>query len=67
MESALSKRETEILKLVAYEHNTKEIASELYLSVHTVHSHRKNLLNKMNAMNTAGLIRRAFEHGLLTI
>lgn len=63
----ISPRELEVLHLVAYEHNTKEIAKELYISEHTVLSHRKNLLNKMDAKNTAGLIRKGFELGLLQI
>ncbi len=67
MQAIISPRELEVLTLVAKEHNTKEIASVLYLSEHTVISHRKNLLLKMNAKNTAGLIRRAFELGLLQI
>lgn len=63
----ISNRELEILQLVAYEHSTKEIAEQLYISVHTVLSHRKNLLIKMEAKNTAGLVRRGFEQGLLQI
>ncbi len=63
----ISNRELEILHLVAYEHSTKEIAKELYISEHTVITHRKNLLLKMDAKNTAGLVRRGFEQGLLQI
>ncbi len=65
--ATISNRELEILQLVANEHSTKEIAKELYISVHTVLSHRKNLLIKMDAKNTAGLVRRGFEKGLLQI
>ncbi len=65
MTQTISKRETEILKLVAFEYNTKEIAQQLYISAHTVISHRKNLLLKMEVKNTAGLIRRGFELGFL--
>lgn len=67
MNHLISKREEEVLHLVAYEQSTKEIALTLFISEHTVISHRKNLLNKMNAKNTAGLVRRAFELGILQI
>lgn len=58
-------REYEILQLIAHEHTTKDIAKALYLSTHTVYTHRKNLLDKLEAKNTAGLIRKAFENGYL--
>jgi len=63
----ISKRETEVLKLIADEYTTKEIASELYISFQTVMSHRKNLLEKMKVKNTAGLIRKAFECGIMEL
>lgn len=63
----LSPREQEILTLIADEYTTSEIASELYLSSHTVITHRKNLLTKMAAKNSAGLVRRAIEVGVLKI
>lgn len=61
MNLILSNREIEVLHLIAYECNTKEIAGQLYLSKYTVDSHRKNLMHKMDVRNTAGLVRRAFE------
>ncbi len=64
---AISKREKEVLHLIAYEYTAKEIAKKLYISAHTVNDHRKKLLTKMDAKNTAGLIRKGFEYGLLTI
>ncbi|MDG2450730.1 MAG: helix-turn-helix transcriptional regulator [Saprospiraceae bacterium] len=63
----ISQREQEVLHLVAYELTTKEIAAKLFISNHTVISHRKNLIEKLNVKNTAGLIRRAFELGILSI
>lgn len=60
-------REYEILQLIAHEQTTKEIAQKLYISDHTVYTHRKNLLEKMGAKNTAGLVRKAFENGYLNI
>ena len=63
--SNLSVREHQVLELIAYEYSTKEIANLLHVCYETAHSHRKNLLRKMGAKNAAGLIRRAFERGMI--
>ena len=63
----ISQREQEVLKLVADEHSTKQIASKLYLSDHTVISHRKNLMQKLDVKNTAGMVRAGFKLGILTL
>jgi DNA-binding NarL/FixJ family response regulator len=60
----ISKREQEVLHLIVYEYSTKEIAKRLHVCYETAHSHRKSLLKKMGARNTAGLVRLAFERGL---
>lgn len=67
MNLIISNREREVLELVAFEKTTKEIASELFISTHTAVSHRKNLMDKLNVRNTAGLVRRGFELGFLNI
>lgn len=67
LSTSISKREYQILNLIAYEHSMLDIASILFISHHTVVTHRKNILRKLNAKNTAGLIRRAFEMGLLSV
>lgn len=61
----LSSREKEILILIAYEYNTAEIAEKTFISLNTVNTHRKNLLSKLNAKNTAGLVKYAVENGLV--
>lgn len=61
----LSTREKEVLYLIAYEFTMKEISAKLSISHHTVISHRKNLFLKLDAKNTAGLIRKSFELGHL--
>jgi DNA-binding NarL/FixJ family response regulator len=61
----LSDREKEVLVLVSKEFTTQEIADELFISHHTVLSHRKKLLYKFEVNNTAGLIKKAIETGLL--
>lgn len=62
----ISSRERQVLKLIANELTTKEIADQLYISCHTALSHRKNIMNKLDVKNTAGMIRRGFELGILT-
>ena len=61
----ITNREREVLRLIAYEYTAKEIASELFISQHTVDSHRKKLMEKLKAKNTAGMVRKGFEWGLL--
>lgn len=52
----LSKRELEVLELLLEGKTNKEIAQTLYISFDTVKTHRKNILLKTNARNTAALI-----------
>ncbi|MBC7884101.1 MAG: response regulator transcription factor [Saprospiraceae bacterium] len=61
----LSRREKEVLKLIAQEFTTQEIADSLFISLKTVESHRSSLLSKLNARNSVGLIRIAMENNLL--
>lgn len=61
----ISKREKEVLQLIVKEFTTQEIANELFISLKTVESHRSNLLAKLNARNSAGLVRIAMENGLI--
>jgi DNA-binding NarL/FixJ family response regulator len=58
---SLTKRELEILKLIAQEKTNDEISSFLFISKRTVDSHRKNLLTKLGAKNTVGLTKCAIE------
>ena len=67
MSLLISPREYEVLYLVAHEHTAKEIAKKLYISNHTAISHRQHLMEKLDVRNTAGLIRRAFELGLIKL
>ena len=61
----LTKREVEILKLISEELTTQEIAEKLFLSPHTVEKHRLNIIHKLDVKNTAGLIKRSIEEGLI--
>ena len=61
----LSARELEIIKLLSKGKSTTEIADELYISPHTVHTHRKNINAKLNIHNTAALVSFAIRHSLI--
>lgn len=61
----LSKREKEILKLIAEGFTNLEISKQLFISIDTVDTHRKNLYTKLNVKNTALLIRYAIEHSFI--
>lgn len=61
----LTRREQEVLGLIAEGMTNHQIADKLFVSTTTVDSHRKNLLAKFEVKNTAILIRLAVKHGLL--
>lgn len=61
----ISRREKEVLLLVADGFTNAEIAEKLFISVPTVNTHRKSLLAKFNVNNTAGLIKLAVKHNLV--
>jgi DNA-binding NarL/FixJ family response regulator len=62
---AITKREKEILSLIAEGLTNNQIAEKLFISPLTVDSHRKNLLTKLNVNNTASLIKLAVENHLI--
>ncbi len=61
----LTEREIEVLKLIVQEFTTAEIAEKLFISTHTVETHRKNLISKLNVRNIAGLVKYAMQNGLV--
>ncbi|MEM7373733.1 MAG: response regulator transcription factor [Bacteroidota bacterium] len=61
----LTKREREILQLIAEGCSNTEIGAQLHISHRTVDTHRTNLMRKLEVKNIAGLIRFAFRHGLV--
>lgn len=61
----LTIREVEILRLVAKEMSTNEIAEKLFISVPTVETHRRNLMQKIGAKSVVGLVLFAVKHDLL--
>jgi len=60
----LTKREREVLQLVAEGRTNKEVATKLNLSVYTVDSHRGKIMEKLNLHSTGELVRFAIKHGL---
>lgn len=59
----LSKWEMEVVKLIVREHTNQEIAENLFISVDTVETHRRNIMHKLDVRNTAGLVKYAVERG----
>ena len=60
----LTRREKEVLLLILDECTTQEIADQLFISFGTVETHRRNMLIKLGARNTAGLVKVALEYEL---
>ena len=63
----LSKRELEVLELIARGYRTIDIAEKLFVSIHTINSHRKNILKKLNLKSPAQLIVYALESKLVQV
>ncbi|MBC7851451.1 MAG: response regulator transcription factor [Chitinophagaceae bacterium] len=61
----ISTREKEILQLISNGLTNTQIANQLFISLHTVDTHRKNLLAKFQVNNTASLIKLAAQHQLI--
>lgn len=66
-EIILGRREKEVLNLIKNGYTNAEMAAELNISVNTVDTYRKSLLSKLEAKNTADLVRLAFLHKLITV
>ncbi|HWC86671.1 MAG TPA: response regulator transcription factor [Solirubrobacteraceae bacterium] len=63
----LSRRELEVLRLIALGHTNAEIASQLYLSVRTVETHRSHIQQKLRLGSRSELVRYALERGLVEV
>ena len=62
--SVLSMREREVLQLLAEGKSVKQIASQLFISIKTVHTHRSQIMKKLNINSIAGLTRYAISEGI---
>jgi two-component system response regulator NreC len=61
----LSRRESEVLRLVALGYTNQQIADHLYLSVKTVETYRARVMRKLDLKSRAALVRYALRHGVL--
>jgi len=62
----LSAREIEIITLISLEYSGKEISEQLFISMNTVETHRKNIMKKLQIKNTIGLVKYALKNNLIT-
>jgi len=65
--SELTAREKEILGYICDGKNTREISEELYISLHTVETHRRKILTKLGVKNTASMVKVAIKSNLVAI
>lgn len=61
----LTMREIEVLKLICEGYNSKEIAEELFISINTVETHRKKIIQKFNVKNSIGIVRYALQNNMI--
>lgn len=64
-EKKYTKRELEIIHLIALGNSSKEIAAQIHVSINTVESHRRNILNKSGAPNIVAFIAQAIREGII--
>ncbi|MFY0652636.1 MAG: response regulator transcription factor [Cyclobacteriaceae bacterium] len=65
LDELLSTREREVLELIVQGNSTASIAEKLFVSVHTVNTHRKNILKKLSLKSPTQLILYAIENGII--
>lgn len=61
----LTNRELEIIKLIVTDYSSQEIANKLFISIRTVETHRKNIMVKLHAKSTIGLVHYAIQNNLI--
>lgn len=62
----LSERELEIISLIADGYTNQQVAEKLFLSAHTINTHRKNIMAKLGVNNTAGIVMYAVKAQLVS-
>jgi DNA-binding NarL/FixJ family response regulator len=65
MNSLLTGRELEIITLISLEYSGKEISEQLYISINTVETHRKNIMKKLKLKNIISLVKYAINNNLI--
>lgn len=61
----VTRREKDIIRLIAQEYTTEQIADALFISVNTVTTHKRNLFSKFDVKNSVGLVKKAMEMGIV--
>ena len=61
----LTKKESEVLKLIAQEYTNQEIAEQLGCGIRTVDTHKRNLIRKLEVKNVVGLVKYALKQGVV--
>ena len=61
----LTRREIEVLQMIAMEMTNYEIAQKLFVAKRTINTHRQNLINKLHVKNTVGLVKAAYKLNLV--
>ncbi len=64
--SQLTEREIDIIRLIADEMSSNEIAEKLFIAPKTVETHRHNIIKKLNVKNTVGIVKYAIKNGLVS-
>lgn len=64
--TALTDREVDVLQLIADENPTHQIAEKLFISVPTVETHRRHLMQKLGVKSVVGMVKFAMKHGLVS-
>lgn len=67
MAMVLTKREQQILELIANELTTEQIAQNLHISIPTVESHRRNMFRKLGVQSVVGLVKEALKNNWIKI
>ena len=63
----LTKREIEIIRKIAEEMSNQEIADELHISLRTVETHRRNIMQKLNVKSVVSLVKYAVQNNIITL
>ncbi|MDP6908752.1 MAG: LuxR C-terminal-related transcriptional regulator, partial [Flavobacteriales bacterium] len=61
----LTKKESDVLKLIAQEYSNQEIADTLKCGIRTVDTHKRNLIKKLEVKNVVGLVKYALKKGVV--
>lgn len=65
IKNSLTERELEVIKLIAKGFESQEIANRLFISLHTIQSHRKNIMRKLDVHSASEIVRFAYENKLV--